>query len=425
MLKRILVSAAVSAGLLLSAYAAARWLVNTAPAPAKVAKVRPPLVVQAMRAERQDRVEPIVGYGTVRADRSAWIAAEVPGTVLTLAEGLRVGAEFRADDLLLEIEPREYARHVERAAAMLAAEEAALTQIAIQESNTRELLSIASTELEIADRERLRVLDLFERNVAQQRELDAARSAFEAARRTVRSLENELAMIPQRRAGQAATRDMREAELALARLNLERCTVRAPFDGVVSAVRVEIGERVAVGTGLVELVDPRVLETPIELPVSLRSQIRIGAPCELRLESDPAVAWSGRIERLSPVAAEATRSFTAYALVRQEDAAPALLPGMFVRATVEGPVLHEVIAVPRGCVRDDAVYVLDENVARRREVEVERTFVDEAIVSGLKDGELVITTNLDVLFDGAPVRLSGVEGPPLAAGAGEAAGATP
>ncbi len=402
-------------------------LVRTAPQPPTNPTERPALLVRGLELRPQTVVEPIVGYGTARADRQARIATQVSGEVVELSPKLHVGELVEEGELLVRIDEREYQRQLERARSLLAADQAQLEQLSVQEQNVDRLIAIATTELEIAQREHQRVLDLFEAQQAPRRELDLARQGLEQARRELQTLENQKALFPQQRAVLLANRDLHQADAGLAELYLERCRIHAPFRGRLETVDVEIGERVGVGTRLFALLDPDLIEVPIELPVSLRDRVATGAKCELRLESNRDAAWSGQVARIAPSAAQATRTFSLFVEVdntRQVDsvasglrarraqpregqapAEPPLMPGLFLRARIDGPVWRDVLVVPRGVIQQDHVFLYNDGLARRRAVRIERYLFDQALISGLSVGDIVITSNLDALHDGAPVRL--------------------
>ncbi len=83
-----------------------------------------------------------------------------------------------------------------------------------------------------------------------------------------------------------------------------------------------------------------------------------------------------------------------------------MIPGYFVTAEVEGPLLRQVLAIPRGVIVEDHVFVVNDDVAHRRTVVIDRLVGELAVISsGLESGDALILTNLDVLFDGAPVRV--------------------
>lgn len=403
--RRVIISAALIIVLLAVGVGVMRRLIRTAPTPPTSDLEQPALLVRGLELAPRTVIEPIVGFGTAEADRNAWIAAQVSGEVVEVSPQLRIGASVESGELLLRIDDREYQRQLDRARSLVAAAEAQLARLGVEEDNLARLIEIATTELEISEREYQRVLGLFEAGQAPRRELDVARQGRERGRRTLQVLENSRAVLPQQQAEQRATRDSHQAEIELAKLQIERCRVGAPFAGRVEAVEVELGERVSPGVRLFGLLDPDLIEVPIELPVSLRNRVHAGSACRLKLESNAEVSWSGQVARIAPSAARATRTFSLFVEIDNTQQKQPLMPGLFVRARIEGPVWQDALVIPRGVIQRDHVFVYDDGLARRRAVKIERHLLDQAVVSGLRAGEVVITSNLDALFDGAAVRL--------------------
>lgn len=405
MRRRIIVSLLLVSVLLAGGGAFLRHLILTRPLPPKAETARPILAVRAIKVEPRTTVEPIFGYGIARADRYARLAAQVSGEVVDLAENLRIGRRAQAGEVLVSIDDRAYRAALERARSQLAAEQAALQQLVIEERNLAMLVQIAQEELGVAERELNRIRDLLERGDSTPRELDQARGTYERARRAAQTLVNEQGLFPQRRARQEALCALRRAEVARAELDLEHCTIRAPFDGELDEVNVELGEQVAPGNPLLALVARDLIEVAVELPASKRQRVRVGAAVHLSLESRPGVFWAGRIARIGPSADEATRTFSVFAEVRNDDQHDPLMPGMFVQARVEGPTLRDVLIVPRGSIENGRVFVCRDGRVYQRRVRVDRHLLDQAVVEGLAPGDIVVTSNLDALYDGAPVEV--------------------
>ena len=365
---------------------------------------RPPLTVTAVQLEPMTVVTPVDGFGTTRADRLAVIGAQVAGQIVTLAETLRDGAAVSEGELLVRIDAREYLAQLARARGQLAADEAALKRLDVEERNLERLLETTTAEFDVAQREFDRIRALLEDGTSSLRELDAARVVLQRARRALVEIERQLAVLPSTRAQQAAICGLRRAEVTLAELSVERCEIVAPFAGRVERVVVEAGEQVVPGQQLFTLLDPRLIEIPVELPVSERPRVRAGAPVRLWLESQPSVTWRGFVARVAPSADPATRTFSLFVEVTQSEAAGPLMPGMFVRAQIEGPTLADVFLVPRSSIRESRVFVCVDQQASERAVDIRQHVRDQTVVSGLKPGDIVITSNLDALYNGAPVN---------------------
>jgi multidrug resistance efflux pump len=392
-------------GLLVGGAAGMQWLVNTSPRPAPITPVRPALPVSAITLQARSVVQPVHGYGTVRSDRYAVIAAEVPGRVVWLAPEAKRGGRVQADHELIRLDAREYESQLARCEAMLVAEQSVLRQLEVESANVDRLLESARSDFDAAEREYRRVKELLSAGNSNPREYDAARRVYEQSRSGLIGLENQKALLPEKIASQTAAIRLREAECELARLNVERCVIRAPFAGQIDAVNVEVGATVSPTQAVLSLLDPEKVEVAIELPASYQDRVRVGAPGVLRVETRAGARWTGVVERLSASADPATRTFSAMITVDNTKQTEPLLVGTFVTAEIAGPLLRDVLVVPRLAVLRDSVFVHENGTAVRKPVRVEHSLGEELAISGLPAGTQVITTNLAALYDGAGVAL--------------------
>lgn len=388
-----------------------QYLIRTSPKPPVSTKKRPTLAVSWLEVEPRTVIEPVVGFGTARADRYATIAAQVSGPIIEVAPELEVGATVTQGQVLLRLDPREYEAQVDRIESQLAVDEAALRRLEVEETNIDRLIKTATAERDIAKREYDRGLALLERGSSNPRELDQYRMVLEQTRRSLTTFENDKALLPERVKSQSAMVGLRRAELAIAKLNLERSEITAPIDGRIDLVQVEVGATVMPGQALFTMLDPQRIEIPIELPVSLQDRVDVGAPCRVTLTSNETMKWSGRVERISPSADQTTRTFSAFVMVDNREQESPFLPGMFVTATIAGPELRDVLVLPRATVKNGEVFVYRDGVVRRTPIDIERILLTNCVVSGLAPGDRVITSNFDAIYDGAVVDLRETETP--------------
>lgn len=379
-------------------------------------------LVESIVVQAEDVVEHFIGYGTARAMRSANLAAEVAATVVECVDGIRAGSPVTAGQALIRLDKRQYQYVLERAEALADAEQASLDELTVEAQNLERLIKTAQQELGVTRDEKTRVAGLLERNLAARKEYDFANLAYQQGRRVLQGYERELAKIAPRRARLAASKRGYDAEAALARLNIERCEIKAPLGGRIQELMVDVGDRVAPGLVVATLIDASRVEIAIQLPASNYDRVRVGAPCRVESESLVGTIWRGEILRIAPVADEQTRTFAAYVVVdNTEPGKGALVPGAFVRASVRGPVHADAILVPRSACRNGRVFVVEGDTARQRLITTERFIEDRAVVHGpLSSGERVIVSHLDKLADGSPVRVrpvrSAASNPPESSG---------
>ncbi len=381
------------------------WLASTRPEARRrdVASLPPLVEVQTLVPEDIQQV--FVGYGSARADQEVVLAVEVSGQIVEIGAGLKDGSAVARDQVLVRIDDRQYDRLLARAAAQLADADAQLQELEVQRANAERLVAIARPEVEVTRSEYKRLTDLYERQVASKKEWDFARLATQRSQRELQALENEVALIEPQRAKRLASRDVRSAEKQLAELDLERCTIRAPFTGRIEEFFVEVGDRVPVGGAVLRMISPRYIEVPIELPASAYARAKVGMGCVLTMDSLPGARWEATVSRLSPRADERSRTFTAYMEVDNAEQTTPLVPGYFLTANVKGPMLRQVLAIPRGAMVGGQVFVVNDDKVHARTARIDTLIGDRAVVSGdLMPGDRVVLTNLDLIRDGVSVR---------------------
>lgn len=395
-------------------------------------EARLPPLVRTVEVQRVVTGRPWTGYGTVRAMASARVAVQVAGRVVERPETIEAGLPVAAGDLLLRIDPADFERRVTALQGVVAALDADLDQLAIEAESLDEQLTLVLEESEIARREYERARGVHEdRGAGSRTEVDQKLAALRRAEREAAALDQRSRSIPARRAALEANLSSQQAELALARQDLERTGVQAPIGGVLQSVLLDTGDYAQVGTEAVRIVDLRRLELPLALPASAAGDVGLGDTVEVSLESGSGARWQGRITRVSPEADALTRSITVFVEVTQElepdDRGPRsqgngllLRPGMFVvgRVSPSQPVAH--LLVPRRSVVQGGVLVAElKSAARARRVDVQTLFAFEGSFEGAPEGETqwlavradlgeghrVLVSNLDDLRDGSPIRV--------------------
>ena len=359
--------------------------------------------VEVQIAEATRHTYRIQSQGTALPRTSIRLVSEVSGKVVSVAESFDVGQIFAKGDVLLKIDARDY--------------ELALAQARSQVAHAQLLLQIEVKEADVVRRE-WQLLNQGEPTGLQAREpqLASARAALEAA----------LA------AEEAAKR------------NLDRCEIRAPFDGMVARAGVRPGQFSALATPLGELFATDVAEVRLPLIASDLSFIDLPRPgAKVALGQAPKVTlsaragdrrteWLGHIMRSEETVDPMNRMVYVVAQVvdpyglAKRDGAP-LRSGTFVRASIEGRTQENVIVLPRQALRGkDRVWIADpvwiesetstlqEWLGYRdqqtrlifRSVDVSFADAKQVIVAaGIQQGEQVVVSLLAAVVDGMGVKV--------------------
>lgn len=372
--------------------------------------------------------EQLGGFGTARADRDVPIAAQVTGEIVEIHPSLRVGTAVRGNDvtsrdgqpserrdadILLRIDPRNYQNLVDQIESRIKEAEAEIQQLKQQERNTSRQLEKAQQDVVTLREEYARVQSAVERNAGSPSELSRALLDLRRYEDTIIQSENQLAVIPLQITAAQQRIETASADLERAKIDLNRTWVTAPFTGLLSEVSVERGQYVRAGEQLVRLTNRDRVEVPVSLPLGdylqLADAVRDGQRPRVELarnETDPA-DWTGSVVRTAPMADAASRTVELFVEVDNTVHNTALLPGSFVHARIEGKRYTDTIVIPRAAIRDDAVFVIDENsVAHRRVLQTGRRLQSMIIVeSGLAEGDRIVMTNMEIVEDGTVVAV--------------------
>ena len=382
--------------------------------------------VEVFAVESLDLREIVRAFGTSQADREVVLSAQVAGEVAEIHPQLKVGQAIRAQnvkttgeandyagDLLVRIDPTSYEARVAQGRTHLAEDRAELNRIQQDELNLERLHKTIAADYDDSKREFDKTQQLRKQGINTDSDLRRAQMELRQHEKLSIQSSNDRDLLPVRREQVQRRIESHAADLKLAEIELARTSVRPPFDGIISAVKIEIGQYVRVGEPLLTITEQKIVEIPLSvtlddyaklLPDVLERQFPV---VELAENEGAAPRWKGHVVRMSPKADEHTRTAMVFVRVDNDQQATPLLPGTFVQARIDGPVLKRAKLVPRDTVLDGRAFVEQDGVTQQRTVKIARTLHNLAVIeSGLEPGERIVLTNLDVLFNGAKVRTS-------------------
>jgi RND family efflux transporter MFP subunit len=250
--------------------------------------------------------------------------------------------------------------------------------------------------LDDAKLKRERASSLFAQGVIAQAQLDAADADLKVAmsryQDAIEEIRNRQAMVGQRR-----------SELEIARQQLADCAIYSPFAGVVQEKRASVGEYLAPGTPVVNVVRMDPLRLRAEVPEREARNVVSGQPVRLTVEGDSNV-YTGRIVRLSPTISAQNRILIVEAEVRNNGS---LRPGSFARADIVADDKTVAAAVPTNAIVSfagiDKVITIQDGKALEKPITTGRPSGEwTEVLSGVKVGETVIV-NPGNLQSGQPV----------------------
>src|SRR5438094_2016358 len=260
--------------------------------------------------------------------------------------------------------------------------------------------------LENAEREARRIEELWERRLVAEQARDQARMAVDSLRARIVLAREQVAAA--------------EARVKIAQQDLDNCTVRAPFGGIVVSKDAQRGEMVSpvsagggfTRTGIATIVDMASLEIEVDVNESYIARVKAGQPVTAVLDAYPDWQIPARVRTVIPSADRQKATVKVRAAFDRLD--PRILPDMGVKVTFLGdkptrPTAGRVL-VPKAALRDEGgaavVFVhRDGRLERRRVTTGDTRGAEVEVVAGLADGEPIVTAGPKTLRDGQRVTV--------------------
>ncbi len=365
---------------------AAALLMSTKEAPEQKPDEMPIPLVDVTEVVQETVSLNLPSYGVVNPKYKTQLVTEVQGRMLSISPQFVAGGIVKKGDQLAQIEPSDYEADLMQAEASLAQATAALNE------------EIARGEV--------------------------AKIEFKGYDK---GLPPELGLrIPQLKKEQANVK-YAEAALARAKRNLERTVIRAPFDGIIKARNVDLGQYVTLGTNLGELYDTSIAE--IRLPITNNDLAYLESvdhpDTQVTLSASLAGkenTWMGNIIRSEGVIDADNRMVYLVAEIKdpylRDQKTQGKLPlkyGSFVNAVIKGRTVNGIVKLPRHIVRNEQVALINEqNIVEMRHVNVVRSDLEYVFIKdSLKTGERVATTHFSNMASGQLVKVIGEETKPV------------
>jgi HlyD family secretion protein len=327
-------------------------------------------------AVEQGRVEETVTNsraGTVKARRRAKLAPEIGGRVIELPR--RRGALVKKDELLLRVDDT-----LQRAQLRLSEDE---RQTAFAQRDQ------ACLAAERAVRERDRTRSLAAQGIVSTDLVDGVDSQARTTEAACRA------------AGAMAGRS--DSAVALARAQLDKTVLRAPFDGVVADTFIEEGEWTAPSPPalpippVLDLIDMRSIYVSAPMDEVDSGRIKKGQPARVSVDSQPGKHFAAHVVAVAPYVLdrlEQNRTVEIELELDEPGATAGLLPGTSADAEVILSARDAVLRVPtQALLEGGRVLVLEGDVLVERTLKVGlRNWDWSEIASGLTAGDRVVTS---------------------------------
>jgi RND family efflux transporter MFP subunit len=384
---RIFMKAVVPLAIVAMALGFLKYQMDTRPKAERRSSDQRARLVTVETVQTESRPALIQAMGTVRAATEVTLTPEVTGIIIEMDPSVLPGGIVGRDQILYRIDSRDYEAIVKQRQSEVVNAELALKLEVGNQTVARQEYELLGELIDEQDREL----------VLRKPQLESARQSLAAAR----------------------------AALLKAELDVQRCTIRSPFNAVIKTKLADVGARVSPTAPLATLTgtDEYWVEALVPMDQLQWIQFPNGGQAEgssVHIEN-PSV-WKqgqyreGRILRLMGQLEEAGRMAKLIVSVPdplrlQHDAnLPPLLIGSYVRAAIEGISVPNVVILQREYLRDgNNVWVMNDTDALEiRKVDIIFRSREAVYIShGLSDGERVVSSDLSTAVEGMPLRLNG------------------
>lgn len=331
---------------------------------------RKPLPVELVAIRRGTLVQTLSFNGTVTAWKTANIGPETAGRIGWIHK--RQGDEVKAGELLAELDA---------------------TTLELQRRQAAAALDVAEAAHRDAQVNFERLQRLYEARAVSSFQFEKARLALDSADTQHRSA---------------------RAALEAADYLLRKATMRAPFTGVVTSRNMEEGDMInpqmGMGQSVLTLMELRRVKVIVAVPAEEIERIHIGLPCRVRVASLADEWFPGQVYSRNLAADPLSKTFQVEISV--ENPRLRIKAGVFAAVVMETARRDRVLLAPlRALLSGDTVLRYENGRARRVPVRIGlRNEREMEVVSGLREGDLVVGEGGYDLKDGAPITPAGEKG---------------
>ena len=392
-----------------------------------------PITVDVQTA--QAVVKPIPTYfeatGNLAGDAQTDVAPAVAGKIVEV--NFDVGSYVQKGSVLIRLDDRDARIKLEQAQAQAEQQRRAVGQAvaALRQAQVRlgvkdgEVFNIETfsqvkttkANLELAEKELARAEKLYATGDVSKSSLDQRRSQRDAILGQLDEARSNAAVAVKAISGAEAAVSSAKAAVTTAETQIDQAkkaitdtVVYAPISGYISDRVSDLGEYIspsAPNTKIATIVRTGTLRMKIDIPEAAIGKVAVGQGISLQTSSYPDRNFAGTIARVLPSVNVTARTLTVEAEVANTEGL--LKPGQFATVRITQSKPENAVMVPASSVKAEGntnkVYVVKDGAAREHIVQLgllENDLIQ--IKSGIAEGDVIATTNINTLFDGVLVR---------------------
>lgn len=381
----------------------------------------PPSVVDAKPVVVKTWHQNYVASGTIEANNKVDMNMEAAGQILQLnfVEGQGVGK----GQVLVRLKPDKFNAQVGQAAAQIQSNRQEVSVQTSESERSGAQVQAALSRKNLAESEFKRYQKLNEDQLISSFELEQRRAGLDTAEAEYQAALRAANGAKAREKASVSNLSQAKQSYRYNKSLAGEAILKAPFSGRVGQKYVDVGDYVMPGVKIVTLVDESVLKIKFPVPERYLSQLRTGLPVVIGFEGgqdsfDPTKAMRGSVSFIDPVVDPDNRTVMIKAVISDPEHrlrhGQSVLGKLILADIPNSLVVPEEAILPQG--EKTLVYVLKttqgkdgkpaHNVSIQEVKTGQRDSGEVQILSGLKTTDMVVTSGLQKIFDGAPVMLT-------------------
>jgi RND family efflux transporter MFP subunit len=303
-----------------------------------------------------------------------------------------VGNKVAAGQLVALIDVKELA-------AQLGVADASIATVRDQAAQAKVAIQTAQLNLDLAQKDYDRSSALFDSKVVTQSQIDDAKAKLDLAKAALDNAQHQYQTVSGSSLGQA------QAQSNLIRVQISNSEIASPITGTVTNRNINLGELCTPSTALMTIADTVNLRLHGTLSQNDILVIKEGIKVRVSVDGMAGPGYEGVIAQIGPVAAATGQYFPVEIRVGNDGR---LLAGMTAKASLsvssaEGPLVPLAAIEQLGA--DTVAFVIEDGRASERKLTLgPRDAAQALVLSGLAQGDIVATSGVAALQDGAEVR---------------------
>lgn len=268
-------------------------------------------IVTVTQPEKRTIRETVSASGKIYPETEVKISSDVSGEIVELY--VKEGDSVRVGQVLAKIDPEAYLSSVERGEASLNSSRAQLAISQAQVETNKAQKEQITAQLENARTIHNRNVQLKEEGVISQAEFDQSLASVKQLEANLRAAEASIRSAQQNAKASEFSINAASASLKELKTSLNRTTIKAPTDGIVSSLSVERGERVVgtiqmTGTEMMRISNLDLMEVQVEVSENDIVKVALGDETDIDVDAYVGKKFKGTVTHIANSAANITQT---------------------------------------------------------------------------------------------------------------------